>query len=74
MGFETYAAALKENAESVVSAPKDGKIMLIIGNEGHGLPEEVIEECSRSIYLPMYNNVESLNANAAAAIMMWELK
>lgn len=74
MGFETYAAALKENAESVESAPKDGKIMLIIGNEGHGLPEEVIEECSRSIYLPMYNNVESLNANAAAAIMIWEFK
>ena len=74
MGFETYAAALNKNAAAIESVPKDGKIMLIIGNEGHGLSEEIIKECSRSIYLPMYNDVDSLNANAAAAIMMWEFK
>ena len=74
MGFKSYAAALNENASSVESVQKDGKIILIIGNEGHGLPEEVIHECSRSIYLPMHNSVESLNANAAAAIIMWEFK
>ena len=73
MGFVTYATALNEKAEDISQVPKESKIMLIIGNEGHGLPQEVIDTCCRSIYIPMHNSVESLNANAAAAIFMWEL-
>jgi len=73
MGFVTYATALNEKAFDITQISKDSRIMLIIGNEGHGLPIEVIEACSGSIYIPMHNSVESLNANAAAAILMWEL-
>ncbi len=74
MGFVTYAAALNEKASDITLLPKDSKILLIIGNEGHGIPQEVIDVCSKSIFIPMHNSVESLNANAAAAILMWELR
>ena len=44
----------------------------MIGNEGHGLDGELINACSGSVIIPMQNGCESLNAAAAAAILMWE--
>ena len=45
----------------------------VIGNEGHGLSEPVIRACTRSVYIPMEADTESLNAGVAAALIMWEL-
>ena len=73
MGYVTYATALNEKSSDISLVSKENKVMLIIGNEGHGIPQEVIDTCCGSLYIPMNNSVESLNANAAAAILMWEL-
>ena len=59
---------------SVVESKRDGKIFLAVGSEGSGLPEDVINACSEIIHIPLDEGVESLNAAAAAAIMMWELR
>jgi len=45
----------------------------VIGNEGHGISEEVLCACTRSVYIPMEADTESLNAGVAAALLMWEL-
>ena len=45
----------------------------VIGNEGHGLSEPVIRACTRSVYIPLEADTESLNAGVAAALIMWEL-
>lgn len=45
---------------------------LVIGNEGHGISEALSAQCDQSIYIPMSNEVESLNAATAAAVLMWE--
>lgn len=74
MGYTTYASDLNRSSSDIRSVHEEDKILLIIGNEGHGIPGDVLDVCSGSIYLPMSNGVESLNANAAAAIMMWELQ
>lgn len=46
---------------------------VIIGNEANGLTADV-REISENITIPMSGFAESLNAAAAAAIAMWELK
>ncbi len=46
---------------------------VIIGNEANGLTEET-KRISENITIPMQGSAESLNAAAAAAIAMWELK
>ena len=71
MGFHSYASSLNPAASKVEDICVEEKAFLIIGNEGHGIPIEIIEKCDKSIYIPMANDVESLNANAAAAILMW---
>lgn len=42
----------------------------VMGNEAHGLSDEVAAACSRLVTIPMLGQVESLNVSAAAAVCM----
>ena len=48
------------------------KCVLIIGNEGNGVSDEVAELCKK-YRLTMYGRAESLNASVAAGILMYEI-
>ena len=48
------------------------KCVLIIGNEGSGVSDEVADMCKK-YRLPMYGRAESLNASVAAGILMYEI-
>ena len=71
-GRRVYSAELNENALSLDNADLSRTDIVIIGNEGHGIPGEVSERCDSSIYIPISSKTESLNASVAAAIFMWE--
>lgn len=45
---------------------------LLVGNEGAGLPEDVVHGADERIHIPMATGVESLNAAAAAAVLFYE--
>ncbi len=47
-------------------------IALLVGNEGAGLPEEVVHGADGRIHIPMATQVESLNAAAAATVVLYE--
>ena len=47
--------------------------VLLIGNEGNGIPNNVLKHCKQTIRIPLENNVESLNASVAAAIVAFYL-
>ena len=46
---------------------------LIVGNEGNGVREEVLELCDKNLYIKMNDNVESLNVGVACSILLYEL-
>lgn len=46
---------------------------LVIGNEGHGVSKEVLALCEGTVFIPMRGRCESLNAAAAATILLWEM-
>ena len=50
-----------------------GPIGLIIGSEGFGVSRLVKELCDASVSLPMYGQVNSLNASAAASALIYEV-
>ena len=73
----TYAAVVDPTAESSSEAAKaahsdDRPTIVCIGNEGNGLPQELIDACDRRITIRMKGRAESLNAAMAAGILMWE--
>ena len=47
-------------------------IALLVGNEGAGLPEELVRAADCRIHIPMAMRVESLNAAAAATVALYE--
>lgn len=69
-GIATYGSTPR-NAEDITKLDISGGVMLI-GNEGNGLSEDVLNVCSKRVRIPMGGRAESLNAAAAAAILMWE--
>ncbi len=71
-GRRVFASALDENAEKLGSFSPQRGDCVIIGNEGHGLCEETVAACTKSVYIPMADGVESLNAATAAAVILWE--
>lgn len=71
-GRRVFAAALDEGALRLGSFAPEPSDCVVIGNEGHGLSDEVIRACDRKVYIPMSGRAESLNAAVAASILMWE--
>lgn len=49
------------------------KKALIIGNEGHGVSKLIKENSDYIISIPMYGRVNSLNASASAAILIYKM-
>jgi TrmH family RNA methyltransferase len=47
-------------------------IALLVGNEGAGLPEDVVHSADARIHIPLERQVESLNAAAAASVLFYE--
>jgi TrmH family RNA methyltransferase len=45
--------------------------LIVVGNEGHGIPDEWIADCDEQITLPMPGNFESLNAAVAGSIALY---
>ena len=45
---------------------------IVIGNEGQGMSRLVSDSCDFKVSIPMKGSISSLNASAAAAIMLYE--
>lgn len=67
-----YAAELSENAVALGEVQLSATDLVMIGNEGHGIPVEISKSCTGSVYIPISKKTESLNAAVAAALFMWE--
>ena len=49
-----------------------GPTAIVIGNEGEGMSKLVRENCDVLVSIPMKGQISSLNASAAAAVMLYE--
>ena len=67
--FERIATVLEE-AEYLDKARRAARIAIVIGNEAHGLPDEIAEACERRVTIPMQLGTDSLNVAVASGIML----
>ena len=68
-GRRVFCAELREGAKSLDDISVAKSDCFIIGNEGHGIDEEISKICSSSVYIPIAPNSESLNAAVAASVI-----
>ena len=67
-----YAAALTQNAKPL-QAFDYARAAVVIGNEGSGVSQELLEKSDYQVIIPMRGQTESLNAAVAASVFMWEM-
>lgn len=72
-GIPLAVTALSEKAVDLRSAPLQ-QMAVVIGSEGRGVRQEILEAADRQLIIPMNPRCESLNASVAAAIVMWQMK
>ena len=61
--------------EDVRDVNDEGKerFVLIVGNEGNGVEEDITKMCDKNLYIDTSSNVESLNVAIATSILLYEL-
>ncbi|MFT8887206.1 MAG: RNA methyltransferase [Ethanoligenens sp.] len=71
-GIQTLAALAGGTTRLLTQLDLHGGVVVAIGNEGAGLTDACVKVC-KPFTIPMKGRAESLNAAAAAAIVMWEI-
>ena len=73
-GYQLHAAVPHRDAAPITAIDfAAGAHAVFVGNEGAGLREETIALCRSRVTIPMAGRAESLNASAAATILLWEM-
>ncbi|MHC5249112.1 TrmH family RNA methyltransferase [Enterococcus sp. LJL90] len=72
-GSPVYGTELNEAAVSMTEVKPLENAALIMGNEGQGLPQEILNQTDQNIYIPILGQAESLNVAVAAGILMYAL-
>lgn len=61
-----------DGTTSLYDADLKGPAVIVIGSEGDGMGRLVTENCDFLVSIPMKGKINSLNASAAAAILLYE--
>lgn len=69
-----WVYGLDMDGDVIYNAELKGPIAIVVGNEGKGISRLVLENCDGVLSIPMYGNIESLNASVSASIAMYEVK
>jgi len=72
-GIPVAVTALTERAKDLRKANLQ-QAAVVIGSEGQGVRQEILDAADQELIIPMNPNCESLNAAIAAAIVMWQMK
>lgn len=72
-GIPIAVTALSPTAQDIRRADV-GQMAVVIGSEGQGVRQEILERAQNQLIIPMNPRCESLNAAIAAAIVMWQME
>lgn len=75
LGFKSATMALRKDTVAIDDGDlnKEKRLAIILGTEGEGLTEGIIDKSDYTIKIPMANGVDSLNVAAASAVAFWQL-
>ncbi len=61
------------DGKNIKTLEKNNKICIIMGNEGNGVNENILDLCDEYVYIDMNKTCESLNVSIATSIILYEL-
>jgi len=73
-GYHIYAAEVTPDSTPLSKIQIKEKWVLLMGHEGSGLSQEVLDLCDEVVSIEMMEGVKSFNVGIAASIMMYQFK
>lgn len=73
-GYTLFAAEITENSTPLSKMKVPDKWVLLMGHEGNGISQKVLELCDHIVHIEMAEGVKSFNVGVAASIMMHQFK
>jgi RNA methyltransferase, TrmH family len=70
-GFQTVAAVVS-GEKSLFDVDLKKPTLLILGQEGAGLPQDIMDEVDLRVRIPMTDTIESLNVATSSAVVLYE--
>lgn len=72
--LKIYGSEVNAQAKPYTELDKIDDFALIMGNEAHGITQDVLNETDENIYIPILGKAESLNVAVAAGVLMYGLQ
>jgi tRNA G18 (ribose-2'-O)-methylase SpoU len=74
-GYEIWAVEQTQHSTSLQDCPFSArdKIVLIFGNEVHGVSDKALAFCKGSLEIPQWGAKHSLNISVSVGVVLWEL-
>lgn len=66
-----YGTALDNSAKDFREVPQTNNVAIILGNEGNGVSQEILENTTHNLFIPILGQAESLNVAIAGGILMY---
>lgn len=73
MGYKIVGLEQAPRSVALPDYTPPEKIALVLGEEVHGIPQELLDECEDIIEIPMKGQKESFNVSVAAGIALYQL-
>ncbi|QGY44810.1 hypothetical protein GM418_14380 [Maribellus comscasis] len=71
-GYRFVVLETCENSKNIYEVELPEKMILLGGNESHGLPENIINKSELQIYIPMPGGCKSMNISHALGVASFE--
>lgn len=73
-GYRVFAAEVSENATQLADVQTPRKWVLIMGHEGRGISQDILELVDEVVTIEMQEGIKSFNVGVAASLMMYQFK
>jgi TrmH family RNA methyltransferase len=70
--FTLVAIETSESSSNIFTANLPKKIVFMLGNERHGVPEEILNKCELKVHIPMTGKCKSMNVSHALSVALFE--
>ena len=65
-------ATVTNRPDTIYAADLTGPVAIVVGSEGKGVRKNIQRLCDKSISIPRYGKVDSLNASVSTAVVLFE--
>lgn len=70
-GADVFGTVLDDEAESLEKVRRSDRMVILLGNEGHGLDDQWLQLCDRKVVIPMQGETDSLNVSVSAGVFLY---